>query len=98
MGVDLVDQDCSSLECLSKWAVTIDDGLRLGRRPGALDVRRGGWRAATWRQRYDLMSALVLAFADVRRNAMYVVIKFCSETPFDRKNLIVWIRNHLQSP
>ena len=45
-------------------------------------VRRGR-RAATRRKRDDLMPAVALAFADIRRDAIDVVIEFRSETPLD---------------
>ena len=45
-------------------------------------IRRGR-RAATRRKRDDLMPAVALAFADIRRDAIDVVIEFRSETPLD---------------
>ena len=57
-----------------------------------------GWRAATRRKRDDLMPGFTLAFADILRDPMDVVIELRSETPLDAKDFIVWIRNHLRSP
>ena len=61
-------------------------------------IVRRGWRAATRRKRDDLMPAFTLAFADILRDPMDVVIELRSETPLDGKDFIVWIRNHLRSP